>query len=123
MTGTEFKEKAIADGGVTYRTLPLGRVSRERVAREIVRLVEQPRHSLFISRLYDIAIVLNVLFPAFIDWNSINWVRSKRRKELASDVEVTPVEYSDYFSPIPLAMLTLGFVLARMFLKKISKRN
>ena len=123
VTGTEFKEKAVADGGVNYRTLPIGRVSRERVARDIVNLIEQPRRSLFVSRLYDVAIIIDALFPAFIDWNSINFVRSKRRKELASDHEVTPVNYTDYFSPIPLVMLTLGFVVARMFLKKNSKRK
>ncbi len=123
VTGTEFKEKAVANGGVPYKSFPLGQVSRERVAREIVGLIEQPRHSLFVSRLYDVAIVLNVVFPAFIDWNSIYFVRSKRRKELASDREVTPVNYPDYFSPIPLVMLTVGFVIARMFLKKSFKRK
>ena len=123
VTGTEFKEKAIADGGVTYRTLPIGRVSRERVAREIVHLIEKPRRSLFVSRLYDVALVLDAVFPAFVDWNSINWVRGKRRKEMSSSTEPAPVTYSDYFSPIPYAMLTLGFVIARMFLKKNSKRN
>jgi short-subunit dehydrogenase len=123
VTGTEFKEKATADGGVTYRTLPIGRVSRERVAREIVRLVEHPRRSLFISRLYDVALFLDAVFPAFVDWNSINWVRGKRRKELESDIETAPVQYAGYASPLPFAMLALGFVLARMFLKKSSKRK
>ena len=123
VTGTEFKEIATADGGVTYGTLPLGRVSRERVAREIVGLIEKPRRSLFVSRLYDVAIILDAVFPAFIDWNSINWVRRKRRKELASAAETAPVRYTDYFSPIPYAILAFGFVVARMFLKKISKRK
>lgn len=118
VTGTEFKEKAVADGGVTYTTFPLGRVSRERVARDIVHLIEQPRRSHFVSRLYDVALFLDAVFPAFIDWNSMNWVRGKRRKELGSSSESAPVRYPDYFSPIPYAMLTLGFVLARMLLKK-----
>ncbi|HKY54086.1 MAG TPA: SDR family oxidoreductase, partial [Anaerolineales bacterium] len=69
VTGTEFKEIATADGGVTYGTLPIGRVSRERVAREIVDLIEKPRRSLFVSRLYDVAIILDAVFPAFVDWN------------------------------------------------------
>lgn len=123
VTGTEFKEKAVADGGVTYRTVPLGRISRERLAREIVRLIEQPRRSLFVSRLYDVALILDAVVPAFVDWNSMNWVRGKRRKELESTTETAPVSYSDYFSPIPYAMLALGFVLARMFLKKRRKHN
>lgn len=124
VTGTEFKEKAVANGGVPYKSIPLGQVTRGRVAREIVQLVEQPRRSHFVSRLYDVAIILNMVFPAFIDWNSINFVRSKRRKELASaGNESAPVQYSDYFSPLPYAMLTLGFVLTRMLLKKNSKRK
>jgi short-subunit dehydrogenase len=123
VTGTEFKEKAVANGGVTYRTLPIGRVSRERVARDIVHLAERPRPSHFVSRIYDVAILLDILFPAFIDWNSINWVQSKRRKELASSTETAPVQYTGYSSPLPIVMLTLGFVLARLLLKKYSKRK
>ena len=123
VTGTEFKEKAVANGGVPYKSFPLGQVNRERVAKEILRLVEQQRRSLFVSRLYDVAIILNMVFPAFIDWNSINFVRSKRRKELASAKESAPVQYAGYSSPLPFAMLTLGFVLARMLLKKNSKRK
>ena len=124
VTGTEFKDKAIADGGITYGTLPIGRVSRERVAREIVGLIEQPRRSLFVSRLYDVAIILDAVFPAFVDWNSMAWVGRKRRKELKSTRgESAPVKYADYFSPVPYAILTIGFVLARMLLKKSSKRK
>ena len=117
VTGTEFKEKAIADGGVTYRTLPIGIVSRERVAREIVNLVEQPQRSLFISRLYDVAIVLQALLPGVVDWNSANWVRGKRKKEMASNQTQSPVRRASPI-PIPLALLGLGFVLARTLLRK-----
>ena len=123
VTGTEFKEKAIADGGVTYGTLPIGRVSRERVARDIVDLAETPRRSHFVSRLYDVAIVIDDLFPGFVDWNSMQWVSRKRRKELDSATESAPVEYGGYSSPLPVAILTLGFVLGRMLLKKSSKHN
>ena len=122
VTGTEFKEKAVEDGGVTYGTLPIGRVSRERVAKDIVRLVEQPRRAHFVSRIYDVAIIIDDLFPRFVDWNSINWVSRKRRKELASGTGSTPVQYAGISSTLPLAILTLGFVLGRMLLKK-SKRS
>ena len=122
VTGTEFKEKAIADGGVTYGIFPIGRVSRERVAEDIVRLAEQPRRSHFVSRIYDVAIIIDDLFPGFVDWNSMHWVSRKRRKELASGTEGAPVQYAGYSSPLPLAILTLGFVLGRMLLKK-SKRS
>jgi hypothetical protein len=70
-----------------------------------------------------VALFLDAVFPAFVDWNSINWVRGKRRKELESDIETAPVQYAGYASPLPFAMLALGFVLARMFLKKSSKRK
>ena len=123
VTGTEFKEKAVADGGVTYGTLPIGQVSRERVARDIVRLVERPRRSHFVSRIYDVAIIIDDLFPGFVDWNSSTWVRRKRRKEMDSDSISAPVQYPGYSSPFTFVMLTLGFVLARMLLKKNSKRS
>jgi short-subunit dehydrogenase len=83
VTGTEFKEKAIANGGVEYSTVPIGKVTRETVAREIVELVEQPRRSLYIGRLYDIPATLNLLFPGLIDWISVAWVKKERRKELS----------------------------------------
>jgi short-subunit dehydrogenase len=117
VTGTEFKEKAVTDGGVTYQTLPLGRVSREQVAKEIVKLIEQPRRSLFVGRLYDVAVFLNTWFPAFIDWKGISWVRSQRQKELPRSHGIASVHY-DGSSSMPLAMLTPGIVLARRFLKK-----
>lgn len=123
VTGTEFKEKATEDGGVTYGTLPIGQVSRERVARDIVRLVERPRRAHFVSRLYDVAIVIDDLFPGFVDWNSTHWVGRKRRKELASGAEGAPVSYKGYLSTLPVAILTLGFVVARMLLNKNSKRS
>ena len=123
VTGTEFKEKAIADGGVTYGTLPIGRVSRERVARDIVRLVERPRRSYFVSRLYDVAIAIDDVFPGFVDWNSIHWVSRKRRKELASGPVSATVLNTGFFSPLLVSILTLGFVVTRMLLKKNSKRS
>ncbi|MCI0549678.1 MAG: hypothetical protein L0287_01850 [Anaerolineae bacterium] len=41
----------------------------------------------------------------------------------ASSIETAPVKFAGYSSPLPFAMLTLGFVLARMLLKKNSKRK
>jgi len=120
--GTEFKKIAVRDGGVTYGTLPIGRVSREHVAKEIVRLIPEPRRSLYLGRLYDVAVLLNIFLPEFIDSFVNSWVRSKRRKELSPKSEIAPVQYAYSPASMPLAFLTLGlgFVVARIFLKNKS---
>jgi len=81
VTGTEFKEKAARDGGIQFRSISFGQVSRERVARTLVNLVERPRPSVFLGRIYDIPAILNKLFPWTIDWASSIWVRLKQRQE------------------------------------------
>ena len=81
VTGTEFKEKAARDGGIQFRTISFGQVSRERVARTLVRLVEKPHRSVFLGRIYDGLAILNKLFPWVIDWASSTWVRFKQRQE------------------------------------------
>jgi NADP-dependent 3-hydroxy acid dehydrogenase YdfG len=80
--GTEFNRKAGRKGGIEFRSFPLGRVTRERVAREVVSLVELPRRAIFLSRLYDVPVVLNKLSPGLVDFLSSSWVRLKRRDEL-----------------------------------------
>lgn len=82
VTGTEFKEKASRDGGIQFRSISLGQVSRERVARTLVRLVERPRREVFLGRLYDAVAILNKLFPWTIDLASSVWVRRKQAEEL-----------------------------------------
>jgi short-subunit dehydrogenase len=89
VTGTEFKEKAVADGGVEYSTVPIGKVSREEVAKAIIKLVQEPRRSLFIGRVYDVPAITNSLFPGLIDWISIAWVRKERRNELRKNIQGT----------------------------------
>ena len=37
VTGTEFKEKALRDGGIQFKAISLGQVSREKVAQTLVR--------------------------------------------------------------------------------------
>jgi len=82
VTGTEFKEKAARDGGIQFRSISLGQVSRERVAQTLVRLVERPRREVYLGRLYDIPAILNKLFPWTIDLASLIWVRLKQAEEL-----------------------------------------
>ncbi len=84
VSGTEFKAIAESNGGVQYASSPLGRVTRQYVARVILRAVERPRRAVFVGRLYDIAVFIHTFFPGFVDWASSTWVRWKRRKELSA---------------------------------------
>lgn len=76
--GTEFNQKAARDGGIRYRSLPIGKITRERLARELVKLVQHPRRELFISRLYDVPVFFNRHFPGLVDIVMALWVRQKR---------------------------------------------
>jgi hypothetical protein len=105
------------DGGVEYRPVPFGRISRERLARHIVGLIEKPRRALFISRVYEVPVLLNKLFPEIVDWVSATWVRRKQRKELPPSEQITPVHYLRSLSVWHIAgsvlMLTLAAKLCR----------
>jgi short-subunit dehydrogenase len=81
VTGTEFKAKAARDGGIQFKSISFGQVTRKRVARTLVRMVERPRRSIFLGRVYDALAILNKLFPWTIDWASSTWVRIKQRQE------------------------------------------
>jgi NADP-dependent 3-hydroxy acid dehydrogenase YdfG len=93
VTGTEFNDRVVREGGVRYTPLPIGRISRETLARHMVDLVENPRRALFISRLYDPLVFLNNHFPELVDWVMSRWVRSKRKKELPPAKDVAQVRY------------------------------
>lgn len=90
VTGTEFKEKALRDGGIQFKSISLGQVSRERVARTLVRLVERPRPAVFLGRLYDVLAILNKVFPWMIDWASSTWVRRKQAEESKKGLKEQP---------------------------------
>jgi short-subunit dehydrogenase len=98
VSGTEFNQRVVRPGTVHYRAIPLGRISRERLARHIVGLLEKPRRALFISRVYEVPVLLNKLLPEFVDWVSETWVRRKRKEELPPSEEVAPVNYPGSFS-------------------------
>ena len=82
VTGTEFKEKAARDGGIQFKSISFGQVSREKVAQTLVQLVERPRREVYLGRLYDIPAILNKLLPWTIDLASSLWVRRKQAEEL-----------------------------------------
>ena len=83
-------------------------------------LIEKPRRALFISRIYEVPVLLNKLFPAIVDWVSETWVQRKRKKELPSVEEVSPVHYGGSLSLWQLAGGLIMFVLiARLKRKKL----
>jgi NADP-dependent 3-hydroxy acid dehydrogenase YdfG len=94
VSGTEFNQRVYRGGTVHYQPVPIGRISRERLARHLVGLIEKPRAALFISRIYDFPVLLNKLFPDVVDWISETWVRRKQKNELPPREEVAPVHYS-----------------------------
>lgn len=120
VSGTEFNKRVVRDGGVEYRPVPIGRISRERLARHIVRLIEKPRRALFISRIYEVPVLLNKLFPEIVDWVSATWVRRKQKEEQKPVPQgITPAQYSPSFSILYLAgglfMLT---IVAKLWRRK-----
>ena len=119
VSGTEFNNRVVEEGGIRYRSLPIGRISRERLARHLVSLVEQPRRELFISRLYDPLVFLNRRVPALVDLFTSRWVRNKRKKELPPSEEVAPVHYESSSS----IWLVLGAVAAYTLLSRLGRRE
>jgi short-subunit dehydrogenase len=119
VSGTEFNQRSARPGKVEFRPNPIGRISRERLARHVVALIEKPQRALFISRLYDLPVMLNKLFPGLVDLISKSWVRSKRKKEVPPEDAVTPVRYSGSFSFAPWVggLVALGLI-TRLWLKK-----
>lgn len=122
VSGTEFNQRVMRPGTVKYRAVPIGRISRERLARHIAGLIERPRRSLFISRLYEPPVWLNKLFPEVVDWFSSQWVRRKHRqehKEMPAATEVASVRYAHSTTPLLFVggMFLLAMV-ARLWQKK-----
>jgi NADP-dependent 3-hydroxy acid dehydrogenase YdfG len=120
VSGTEFNQKAGRKGGsIKYRSIPIGRVSRAAIARKIVQLIEQPRRALYYSRVYDIPVVLNQLFPELLDWISAAWVRRQRKDEIPSANEIALVHYK---TSVPLWRVVAGLfvfgLIARFWRKK-----
>jgi uncharacterized protein len=120
VSGTEFNKNVVRKGRVEYKAVPIGRISRERLARHIVVLIEKPRRALFISRIYEVPVRLNRLFPEFVDWVSTNWVRRKQNEEKRSLPEdAMPAHYEHSASLWLLAGGFLGLaIIARLWRHK-----
>jgi NADP-dependent 3-hydroxy acid dehydrogenase YdfG len=122
VSGTEFNQRVVRSGTVEYKPVPIGRISRERLARHIVGLVERPRRALFISRIYEVPVLINKLFPEVVDAISAAWVRRKRKKEIPSAGEVADVEYPRSHSLWPVAGSLLALAIASRFRRKNQRR-
>jgi NADP-dependent 3-hydroxy acid dehydrogenase YdfG len=119
VAGTEFNQHVVRPGMVKYKPVPIGRISRERLARHVVGLIEKPRRALFISRLYDVAVVLNKVFPELVDRGSDFWVRRKRKQELPPSELVAPVEYPSSKTLLPIAgILVMLAIVSNLWRKK-----
>jgi uncharacterized protein len=119
VSGTEFNKNVVRPGRVKYKAVPIGRISRERLARHIIRLIEKPRRALFISRIYEVPVLLNKLFPEFVDWVSSTWVRRQQKHELPQPEEITLVRYTRSPSPWYLA----GGILMLAVVTKLRRRK
>jgi NADP-dependent 3-hydroxy acid dehydrogenase YdfG len=117
VSGTEFNQKA-SQSGLLGNGVPIGRVPRERMARAIVRLVEQPRRALLMSRLYDPGVVVDKLAPSVIDLFSRLWVSWMRRDELREAGPKAPVRYRPDLAPVLLGAALVVALAARQLRKK-----
>lgn len=116
---TEFNKKAQRDGGIRFRSFPIGKVSRERVARVLVGLVERPRRAVLLSRLYDVPAVLNKLAPGLIDLASSTWVRFKRKDALAK--APAPAHGAASYRSLPAVLPLASLALAAVFVVRWGK--
>lgn len=67
---TSFNEKAAQGGGVRFPFSKLTGVSREDVARQIVKAIKKPKRAVFVSRiplLSNLAVVINRQLPFLLD--------------------------------------------------------
>lgn len=115
VSGTEFNHRVHRGGTVSYKPVPIGRISRERLARYIVDLIEKPRRALYISRIYDLPVLINKLFPEIVDWISAGWVRRKQKEKIPSVEQIKPVQYplSPTLWQFAGVLLILKFVFGR----------
>ena len=90
VTGTEYNAQAAEAGGIQYRSIPIGRVTKEKVAEDLVRLIERPRRELFLGTGYGFLVFLNRRLPWLVDAIARLWVSQKRRDELSVGAMAAP---------------------------------
>jgi NADP-dependent 3-hydroxy acid dehydrogenase YdfG len=119
VSGTEFNHRVTRGGTVKYRPVPIGRISRERLARHIVGLIENPRRALFISRIYEVPVLINKLFPEIVDWISETWVRRQRKQQVPAGDETATVQYPHSHTLWQVA----GVVFTLILVFRLSRRK
>lgn len=85
---TEFNKQAASKGGIRFKGLPVSRVPKELVARRMVELVQKPRRTVHLGRIYAIPVFFNRLSPGFVDRASAFYVRWKQKKELGGPMRL-----------------------------------
>jgi len=119
VSGTEFNRKAAQRGGIEFKAPRLARVSKEQVARQLVELVERPRRSLFIGRIYSLGVFFNRRLPSLVDTLSglgVRWARREalRRGTQAGDrTRVRLPQIAALAGSLFLGILILGSLLQR----------
>jgi NADP-dependent 3-hydroxy acid dehydrogenase YdfG len=118
--GTEFNKKAGQQEGIRFRSAPIGKVTRQQVARQIVDLVEHPRRAIYLSRLYDLPVLLNMLVPGVVDRFSSIWVKLKRRKQLVGPEagKTALVSYGVTLNLSQIIVMTFSAVLVYIVLRR-----
>jgi NADP-dependent 3-hydroxy acid dehydrogenase YdfG len=126
VSGTEFTKHMKRGGTVKYMPVPIGRITRERLARRIVDLIERPQRALFVSRIYEVPVLINKLFPGVMDRLSAGWVHHKRKKEIPPSEQIRLVEYRNpgAWTPLWLAAASAGMmaIALRLLMSKTSRR-
>jgi NADP-dependent 3-hydroxy acid dehydrogenase YdfG len=118
--GTEFNQQAGQQGGIRFRSVPIGKVTREQVAREIVDVVEKPVRAVYLSRIYDIPVLLNMLVPGLVDWFSSLWVKLKRSREGPGDKPgpASPVSYGITLNVPQIIVMAFSAILVLVVIRR-----
>jgi len=125
---TEFNPKAAQRGGIRYRSLPIGRSTKEEVAETMLGLIENPRREVLMSRTYNLGAWINRNFPALMDFFTVRWVKRKRGQELKQvpdALSLQPARYSSLQSRILLmgAGMLLGAITVRALIHRARPVN
>jgi NADP-dependent 3-hydroxy acid dehydrogenase YdfG len=90
VSGTQFNRRSRRRGGVPAGFLGLSRISRERVARELVRAVLEPKPEVHLGRLYSLAGWANRYTPALVDLAAWLYVRLRRFGRMSAPAHRLP---------------------------------
>lgn len=118
VTGTEFNKQAGKNGGIRFKSPPIGKVTREQVARQMVALVENPKRSAFLGRPYEIPVFIDRMKPELVDAASSFWVRLKQRKNIGQPLTISRSRAYQFAAGMVgvLAAITIArsFILTRV---------